>query len=61
MKKELIFATLISIWNVIFLVITNLDELTETKIFIKIIIGFIVSFGVSFLLIHLYLKKAKKQ
>ena len=61
MKKELIFATLISIWNVIFLVITNLDELTETKIFIKIIIGFIVSFGVSFLLIHLYLKKAKNQ
>jgi len=61
MKKELIVSIFIGIGSIVGLVITNLDELTEPKIFIQIIITFIMSSILSFLLLHFYLKKVKKQ
>jgi uncharacterized protein YacL len=61
MKNEFIVSIFIGIGSIVGLVITNLDELTEPKIFIQIIITFIMSSVLSFLLLHFYLKKVKKQ
>ena len=60
MKKELIVSAGIALGATLSVILTNLNELTGNQIVIKITVAFLISFFISFLLLHFCFKKDKK-